>query len=153
MHITDWLRRSASPEEKYAVEGRAQSRAPRFTDIEHAIDTSRALVNLPEDWDDEGAKPILVATWEMAADMLRETARTAYRRFAYLLPAPNIGPCADGSIDLYWSTPDFTLLINVRPDGGGSSDFWGERSGMKVEGPIDLANPNLDFLTVLVKSR
>jgi hypothetical protein len=128
------------------------TRAPRFAALQSAIDDSKALTNLPADWDEAGAKPIAKATWESAVEALRAAARTSFRRFNYALPVPSIGPCADGSVDLYWNTQKFTLLINVQPnDSAKASDFYGEREGAKVQGVFDPAAPKFDFLTLLVQ--
>jgi hypothetical protein len=125
-----------------------RERSPRFVEIERAIEASRTVVDLPEDWDEAGAKQIPQETWDLASEALREAARTAYRRHSYTLPAPTIGPCADGSIDLYWTTPKFTLLINVM---SGEGDFYAERPDAKMEGLFNPNKPNFDFLSLLVK--
>jgi hypothetical protein len=126
-------------------------RFPDFSQIEAAIGASHKLVDLPENWDDEGAAQIPRTTWELAANVLRVAARTAQRRFGYVLPAPTIGPCADGSIDLYWGRgPDFTLLINVKAGDGETSDYYGERQKTRIQGPFNPKQPNLDFLSLLV---
>lgn len=132
--------------------------APRFPEIERAIEHSRDLTTLPEDWDDAGARRIEQSTWKLAVAALRDAAKSAYRRFNYSLPAPKIGPCADGSIDLYWNNSDFQLLINVKPQGTDKpSDYYGEMTGTdvavrpKVQGPFDPTAPDFDFLGLLVK--
>jgi hypothetical protein len=119
--------------------------------VEAAIDASRPLIELPEDWDGDGAYPITQATWDTAARVLRSAALTTHRRFRVALPTPRIAACRDGSIDLYWTTGTFTLLINVKP--GAASDFYGERAdkpGAKVQGPFSPEDPDFGFLQLLV---
>jgi hypothetical protein len=156
LHVKAWRLTAALHALSYS--GKHQSRSPRLHEIEEAIEGSRPLTDLPEDWDDAGAKQISKSTWSVATELLRNAARTAYRRYCYSLPVPNIGPCADGSIDLYWSTAKFTLLINVRPDDGKHSDYYGEltdslgeQPDTKVQGPLDPVHPNFDFLRLLVE--
>jgi hypothetical protein len=136
---------------KKCVDGHLRPRQPTLAEIEIAISTSRKLVEMPEDWDNEGAKQIPRETWELATNLLRVAARTAFRRFGYVLPPPKIGPCSDGSIDLYWGKgADFTLLINVKPGLGETSDYYGERLKTKVQGPLNPLQPNLEFLSLLL---
>jgi len=150
LHVNEWQGRQP---DTYGLhyEARAQSRVPRFSEIEGAIEASRSMLDLSQGWDDEDARQIAKSTWDLACEVLRDAARTAYRRYCYALPAPKIGPCADGSIDLYWGTADFTLLINVRESGEAPSDFYGERAGSKVQGPFDPTSPKFDFLGLLVE--
>ncbi len=50
------------------------------------------------------------------------------------VPVPRISPCNNGSIDLFWKTAKFTLLINVKPSET-KSDFYGETTdGLMLEG-------------------
>jgi hypothetical protein len=156
LDVKAWRPTTASHAPSYGI--KFQSRSPRLQEIEEAIEGSRSLTDLPEDWDDAGAKQISKSTWSLATELLRNAARTAYRRYCYSLPVPNIGPCADGSVDLYWSTPKFTLLINVRPDEEKHSDYYGELTSspgeqpdMKVQGLLDSVHPNFDFLRLLVE--
>jgi len=149
LHFAAWGKQSDDVEPTQVL--RQGARSFRSIEIESAIEGSRTLVDLKEDWDDEGAKPIAQFTWDLAAEVLRKAARAAFRRFSYSLPAPSIGPCADGSIDLYWDTSSFKLLINIKPAAGRQSDFYGERSGMKLQSLIDPGRPDFDFLRLLVK--
>jgi hypothetical protein len=129
----------------------ARDPAPATSAIDEAIEAARYLVNMPADWDEAGAEPIAGATWERATNTLREAARVAYLRCNYVLPPPRIGPCPDGSIDLYWKTGEFTLLINVQPNDA-ESDFYGEREkGYRLQGPFVPAAPNFDFINYLVE--
>lgn len=92
--------------------------------IEGAIEASRSMLDLKADWDDSGARTIDISTWSRATTLLRDIAIDV----GDVLPTPHISPCADGSIDLYWNTGEFTLLINVKPEGASAaSDYYGER--------------------------
>jgi len=120
----------------------------RFAAIEGAIASSRQLLRLPKNWDDEGAQRISDATREKAVTVLRLAARVAYQRYAFVLPAPRLSPCHDGSIDIFFKTDRFTLLINI-PAKPGTSDFYAEKDGVEVKGPLNLDDPVLDFLYFL----
>ena len=61
-------------------------------------------------------------------------------------------PCRE-SVDLYWKTDQFTLLINVKKEDGVGSDFYGERSAnaQDIRGPLNVDEPDFEFLNWLVK--
>lgn len=96
-----------------------------------AIHASRYMLDLEADWDDEGAAPTEFAAWCDAVSLLRGTAVA----FADELPVPDISPCNDGSVDLFWKTPAFMLLINAKPNRGGF-DYYGESKRCAVKGVI-----------------
>lgn len=118
----------------------------RFSTIESAITDSRRLLSLPEDWDDEGAARVTELTLQKASGVLRRAAAVVFRRFGYILPAPSIAPCSDGSVDIFWRTEGFTLLINVSANGPHASNFYGEKGGVEVKGPFDPDAPDFEFL-------
>ena len=132
---------------------RLPSEDAHFPEIERAIADSRSMMQLPDNWDDEGALQIQEQTWSSAVNLLRKAARSLYETSRQSLPAPRINPCADGSIDLYWKTDAFTLLISVKKDEGVTPDFYGERTANQqdVRGPLDLNEPDFEFLSWLVK--
>jgi hypothetical protein len=148
LHVNEWHARH--PEGFFGLCYETQAlRAPDTSQIEQAIEASRTLLDLPQGWDDGEAKQISKLTWDLATAVLREAARAAHRRFNHLLPAPNIGPCSDGSLDLFWDTSNYTLLINVQAEQ--ASDYYGERAGLKIQGPFNPTSPKFDFLTLLVE--
>jgi len=150
-----WIARSNTPPNGWLRANdpepiRAKS-SVRFREIEKAIDGSKSLLALGEDWDEQGAVAIERPTWSTAMACLRRTASAIDRRCGKVLPAPTIGPCADGSIDLYWKTSAFTLLINIQPLNA-ESDFYGENSiGLKLKGTFKPDAQDLGFLDWLVK--
>jgi hypothetical protein len=100
-----------------------------------AIESSRRLLKLGPDWDDAGAKPIEFDTWTEAIRLLKNAVVNVGD--AIDVPMPNISPCRDGSIDLFWKTVKFTLLINIKP-AFKKSDFFGETDdGLVFEGSFN----------------
>lgn len=112
-----------------------------------AIEASRALLNLGTDWDDEGAAAIEFATWSRATKFLRTT--VAKSRAGAALAVPNISACRDGSIDLFWATTKFRLLINIKPSPHVESDYYGETADrLVIKGTFQ---PEIHDLSVVIK--
>lgn len=107
----------------------------RFPEIEQRLIESRDHLPTESNWDDEGAVGIEPETFRLATRFLLKTVRAVRVRSGITLPPPQIGPCADGSIDLYWKTDRFKLLINLQPGEATESDFYGETpDGLKLKG-------------------
>jgi hypothetical protein len=120
------------------------------TDIEQEIARSREMLGLPEDWDGAGTHAVSEHTWSAAVGLLRVAEQVARERFHYELPAPDIGPCCDGTVDLWWSEPRFELLINVEVSGERFS-YYGEtrESELRFTGSNQSRkSPDLSFLAV-----
>jgi hypothetical protein len=115
------------------------------TEIEMAINDSVTLLSLQADWDAAGASPIKAPTRERAVQFLRRTASQVSHSSGRPMPPPRISPCPDGSIDLYWRTPSFTLLINIPPTR--EADFYGKAANnLVLKGSF---NPDLHTLDLL----
>jgi len=142
-----WVLPDTSVSEPFPRTATRRSNRERFAAVEEAIDASRKLLALPERWDDEEARRILPSTWDKAVGLLRRTTSAVYRRSEAVLKAPRISPCSDGSIDIFWKTNAFKLLVNIRPDGQGDSDFYGEsKDGLMVKGTFRPDGHDLGFV-------
>ncbi len=105
--------------------------------IEAAIDRSRSLYSLKDDWDDCGSPGYSRATWERAVGFLRLHASKFWLETGRAMPAPIIGPGPDGSIDLFWTKATFELLVNIPIDESAPATFYGEDYGRQtIEGTI-----------------
>src|SRR2546428_6140624 len=94
--------------------------------VQEAIETSRWILGLENDWDDEGSPQVLETTWQRASDFLARQANVARKGLGKELPVPKILPGPDGSIDLHWKRPDFELILNVPADAAKSATFYGD---------------------------
>lgn len=133
----DWMRDDFHPQAWQSKRPRTEveTAPPGFPEIEERLVAARGQLPAQDNWDDEGAIAISADTFHMATRFLLKTARAVRVRSGITLPAPKIGPCADGSIDLYWRTDKFTLLINLQPEDNAESDFYGETpNGLKLKG-------------------
>lgn len=116
---------------------RAQ-KGPRTSAIEDAVRQSRWLLDLQDDWDDEGSPPIAEATWNVAAKFLRRQGNVYWKHHSKEIPAPHISPGSDGSIDIHWKTVRFELLVNIGESPDFSTSFYGDDYGRtKIKGSLN----------------
>jgi hypothetical protein len=109
-----------------------ESLPAELSDLEAAIRKSRYLLELPDNWDDEGSPKIREDTWRRVADFLLENARGLSAVRPVSLEAPVITPGPDGSIDILWSDERRQLLINVPAAPEESIEFFGDDRGHTV---------------------
>lgn len=109
-------------------------------EIERAIDSSRRILELKDDWDEEGSPGYLQETWDKATRFIRESV-SSFHTVAHGLPAPRILPGPDGTIDIHWKTAERELLINI-PVEDEPAEYYGDGPRESVKGKLDLATSN-----------
>lgn len=97
-----------------------------LADVEQAIRNSEKILQLKDDWDEEGSPGYKFETWKRAVDFVRLHCYTAWRISGKSVPAPNVFPGPDGSIDVHWRTEEFELLVNVPADLSRPATFYGD---------------------------
>lgn len=112
--------------------------------IEGAINASRKILELEDDWDNEGSVGYDRETWERATTFLRSLTRLAFDLFGMPLTFPAISPADDGSIDLYWDQGDCGLLVNFPADPNADATYFGrDENGFTTGGSVPVtARPN-----------
>ena len=78
------------------------------------IKASKDILNLSENWDENGALPISPLIYETATCFLQNYAFFVYKKYKALIEIPSINPVKNGSIDLEWHTRTVQLLVNIR---------------------------------------
>ena len=93
------------------------------------IEDSKKILDLKEDWDDEGALPI-------DEDLYNESISFFMKYYYEGMSLPDISPCRDGSIDFYWSGEN-QLLINISKENQGYiATFYGDNRKKVIKGTI-----------------
>ena len=100
----------------------ADAEAPWHT----AITASKSILELEDDWDDQGSPRYAEATWQRAADFLVRQAGFARANLGRELPVPKILPGPKASIDLHWKLAGFELLVNIPSDAAQPATFCGD---------------------------
>src|SRR4051812_6208423 len=109
-----------------------------------AIEDSRRILDLSDDWDGEGSPAFQEETWDRAADFLVHQAGALWDRKGLILPVPRILPGPESSIDIHWRSPRRELLINIPSDKAAPIAFYGDdygqdkKKGQIREGALDL---------------
>jgi len=119
--------------------------------LEAAIAESKSILRLESDFDGRGSPHYSEATWQRAVQFVRLQWEEYARLFGEPMPLPELQPGPHGSIDVYWKTPDFDLLVNIPADPKKEAEFSGDRNGKrKFDGTLDPARPNRGLVSWLV---
>lgn len=104
------------------------------------IHSSRAILELEEDWNDDGALRIDKQTWITACKAIVEYSKAVWECHSVVIPLPEMNPCPDGSIDLVWRKPNVRLLINIKvPSSKIAASGYGDL--MNNDQPIKIVIP------------
>lgn len=121
--------------------------------IEDAIESSREILELKDDWDGEGGQGYLKETWQRAASFVRNYARRLWSEHEVLIPAPKILPGPNGSIDVHWEEKDFELLVNISADREEKAEFYGDDYGsIYIKGKLNPSTFNRGLIEWLQKA-
>lgn len=115
-------------------------------EIEAAIQQSKTILSLRQDWDDDQSPFYAEETWKAAVSFLRRLALHCHSAGVAGIGVPEISPAEHGSIDLFWKTDDdSTMLVNVPADSNEPLSYYGKRKGKELwsTSKIDEDQPEL----------
>jgi hypothetical protein len=115
--------------------------------LEAEIHKAKALLELDDDWDEEGSPSYSSATVNRAIAFLSSHILQFWESYGIQLPIPNIGPGPEGSIDIHWKRPAWELLVNIPADVNQMASFYGDNYGnQKIKGSLDPESFNLGIV-------
>lgn len=120
--------------------------------IENAIEKSKSILQLLENWDGEGSPTYSKETWEKATRFVRKTAFQFKQESEKWVSPPKITPSHDGSIDVRWKISARSLLINFPADSNIPPSFFGSDKGTDtIKGTLNLSSQNHWLLKWLLR--
>ena len=121
-------------------------------ELQGAIEESRRILDLEDDWDEEGSVAYSHEVWSSAAEFVLAIDREV-EALGKKMVIPRILPGPAGSIDLHWKTATFELLMKVPPDDG-SVTFYGDDYGRtQFEGKFAIDDPKYAAIVLLQFAR
>ncbi|MCW3106504.1 MAG: hypothetical protein JWQ09_1010 [Segetibacter sp.] len=113
--------------------------------IAEAINKSKEILSLNDDWDDEGASSTNFKTYLKAINFVVNYSKFILDTFKVIIDYPDIDILRDGSVSAFWETPRATFLIIFKKNNNPYSYFYGNNKvdeipfkyAIKNEGKID----------------
>ena len=131
-NVSRWVHNRDLPE-RYIVAPEpilAKFEEPEYpVDIDHVLDAireSRRILELEDDWDDEGSPGYTESTWKRATDFLLNDSLRLWQEYRIRVEVPRILPGPDGSIDIHWRVNQRELLINIPASEGELASYYGD---------------------------
>lgn len=111
--------------------------------IAEAIKASRRILDLKDDWDEEGSSGYEESTWKRAKDFVVKVTTSFHQSRGFWVDPPRILPGPQGSIDIHWKTSMRELLINIPESKEEPADYYGCGSLQDaIKGKLDTQLPN-----------
>jgi len=105
--------------------------------IEDTIEESKYILDLPYNWDDEGAIKVSEEAFNICTSFLRNYNDYILDTFNIQISSPEINAVNNGTLDLYWNLPNARMLINLDQN---SAKYYGDEFYNKnsIKGEVDL---------------
>ena len=114
-----------------------------------AIEKSKYILELPSNWDGEGAEAYTLAVWRKAILFLIKYATWVFKLHRKIIAIPSIYHAPNGSIDIYWETSTFNMLLNVS-DKDYATYYGDDYAKDKNEGELNIDNTTFRLFPILV---
>ncbi|HEY7036967.1 MAG TPA: hypothetical protein VH482_36900 [Thermomicrobiales bacterium] len=126
---------------------------PALAPIASAVLASRAMLDLPDDWDGEGSPGYREGTWLRAVEFAVGNALGFWEEYGVAVPAPKLRKGPVGSVDLHWRGTDRELLVNIPSEETAAADYYGDdlAGGHVAKGTLDPTEDNFWLLMWLTK--
>lgn len=115
--------------------------------LKRAIEQSRRILELDDDWDEEGSSAYSKEVWDTAVRFL-EALEGELMTLGKMVDPPRILPGPEGSIDLHWKTNAFEILMKVPSDAGLITFFGDDYSKCQIEGTIPIGRADYAALVL-----
>jgi len=97
-----------------------------FDKLYESIEKSKYILDLEDDWDDEGSPAYDKTTWIRAIKFIYNYTKKVYDEYGIKIGAPKISQGPEGSIDILWKKKSYRLLINIPQDPKKPASYYGD---------------------------
>jgi len=121
--------------------------------LTHALKKSQYILDLKDNWDDEGSVGYNLQVWEVSLKFVINYAEWLYKNFNVEMYIPKIYHGPNGSIDIIWEEESFRLFININANFK-SANFFSDLNrqfNQVTEGCFQLENFNYQLLPLPFK--
>lgn len=116
-----------------------------------AFEKSKYILDLKDDWDDEGSEGYEELSWAASIKFLLKYAKTLYQDFNVKIDMPKIYEGPKGSIDIIWETPKYRLIVNIDKSGEDAMFYADNYNNQTTEGVFKLNHFNRFLLPIALQ--
>lgn len=123
---------------------------PELTHFVASAKESEYILNLEDNWDDEGAPAYSREVWRRAVQFLFASATDLLRGSGGTVPAPVISHGPNGGIDIHWGDKPILLLIHLPAEPAEMATFYGRKqNGSEIKGTFPQTDSQPSILSWL----
>lgn len=104
----------------------------KLSHIANAIIESEYILNLQENWDEEGANATNVKTYKKSILFLINYSKYILNEYKQILKEPHIDITRDGSVSIMWDTEIASFLIIFKKNDNEYAYFYGQEKNTKI---------------------
>ena len=97
----------------------------QFYALYNAIEESKYILELEENFDNEGSPPYEESVWRKAVKFITSFTLWMFEKTKKVIDAPEIHDGLNGSIDILWEQANYILLINIPKEPDKPLSFYG----------------------------
>ena len=125
-----------------------------FKELTNQIEASISLLNLKDNWDEEGSEGYRESTLIKSVDFLTKYALWIWEMMEIVIDTPKFLPGPNGSIDLFWEKDNYDLLINIPVPPNNIAGFYGDnKKDTQIEGKFNLKSYNQGIFLCLLNQK
>ena len=121
-----------------------------FTELVNQINNSKYILDLKDNWDDEGSIGYQANTFIKAISLLIKYTLWVWCDFRKKIETPQIFPSHNGSIDLFWNKDKYDLLINIPADSNIVKFYGDDKKDTKIKGEFPIESYHQGILLCLL---
>lgn len=97
-------------------------------------DTSKNILSLKDNWDEEGSQAFTDQTFSGVADFLVTYSKYIFKKYHKIIDIPYITPSGNGSIDIDWDTDSYCFLVNIAEKGDDAEYYSSDQNRQESKG-------------------
>jgi len=113
--------------------------------IVKSIEKSKYILDLSDNWDDEGSVGYRFETWAKAIVFFSQYANYVYDHYDIIIAPPFIDHGPEGSIDLTWQKENFRIIVNVKADKDVATFYGDNRAENTFQGTLNITEVDVVF--------
>jgi hypothetical protein len=150
----DWLSLVSQKRRLSSSASVFQADENKLHEIDAAIEASEYILDLKDDWDDEGSIGYEVATWKRTVDLLKTLSKNALSDFGVVIDAPKIYHGPNGGIDMLWKTEGYKVLAHFPKDELSPITFYGDTLNQEsFEGSFTISSGGCSLMMFLIGAK
>jgi hypothetical protein len=118
----------------------------KLSELNKEIEKSKYILDLKDNWYDEGSVGYDKITWEKSIEFVINYANWISENFSKIINTPKIYHGPKGGIDILWERENYKMLVHIDKEGVNGLFYADNNDGQISEGQFHVQNTNFNLL-------